>query len=185
PPQDKDCFDSVVTAKFTLFPPFFPGGCSETLTLQGPFKVWRGTPFDPGDGRDIIRTLMSCYRFAGASGACGLGSLLAHPSTANPSFGQIRSLAPDENFPADSFFDIFTEIETGTFGRVHTSDPTHMDTTINSVPPASGEVYFGPGTTVPLYNSANTQIGTLEVISHEIRNRIICPCECEPHIFFR
>src|SRR5438093_1338777 len=157
------------------------------MMLQGPFKVYRGAPFDPGDGRDIIQTIMACYRFEGTSDplGCGLGTVVAHPSSTTSSTGQIRSLAPEENTPADSFFDIFTELDTTAFGRVHTSDPTHMQTTINSVPPGSGETYFGPGTTVPLYNSANTQIGVLEIIKHEIHSPIICPCLCEPRICFR
>jgi len=98
--------------------------------------------------------------------------------------GQIKSLAPEENFPADSFFDIFTELDTNS-GTLHTQDPTHMTATINSVPPAAGTTYLGPGTTVPLYNSSGTQVGTLQVIDHEIHSSIICPCECEPYIRIR
>lgn len=187
PPQKgKDCFDSRVTARITLFPPFHPVGCTEDLILNGPFKVWRGDASDPGNGQDLISTIMACYRFAGTSTAagCGLGGLLAHPSSTNASLGQIQSLAPTETFPANSFFDIFTEIETG-IGTVHTNDPTHMQTTIRTVPPGAGEIYFGPGTTIPLYNAANVQIGTFEVITHEVFSAIVCPCVCEPEIQFR
>jgi hypothetical protein len=186
PPAGKDCFDSKVTARITLFPPFHPTGCTEDLVMNGPFKVWRGNPSDPGDGRDLISTIMACYQFVGSSSGtgCGLGPLLAHPSAANPSMGQIQSLAPAENFPANSFFDIFTEIETG-IGPLHTSDPTHMETTIRTLPPGAGEIYFGPGTTVPLYNSASTQVGVFEVISHELVSSITCPCVCEPKTRWR
>lgn len=187
PPQrGKDCFDSRITARITLFPPFHPVGCTEDLILNGPFKVWRGDAIDPGNGQDLINTIMACYRFTGTSSgaSCGLGGLIAHPSSTNPSVGQIQSLAPTEMFPANSFFDIFTEIETG-IGTVHTNDPTHMQTTIRTVPPGAGEIYFGPGTTIPLYNAANVQIGTFEVISHELINSIVCPCVCEPQIYWR
>jgi hypothetical protein len=29
PPAGKDCFDSKITARITLFPPFHPTGCTE------------------------------------------------------------------------------------------------------------------------------------------------------------
>lgn len=185
PPADKDCFDSRVRARLTLIPPFHPG-CSEILELNGPFKVLRGNPIDPGNGRDLIRTIMACYRFVGTSGAggCGLGPVTAHPSPTNPSLGQIQSLTPEENFPADSFFDIFTDLETGA-GTLHTNSPTRMSTTINSVPPPSGEIYLGPGTSIPIFDSANNHVGDIVIISHEIFSSIVCPCECEPYIKIR
>jgi hypothetical protein len=182
PPAGFDCFDSLVTARITLFPPYVPVGCTETIQMHGPFKVARSNPFDPGDGRDVINTIMACYQFVGTSlpGSCGLGTITAGVNPDFPSNGQIKALTADQNFPADSFFDIFTKIDTPA-GSLHTSSPTHMTTTINSVPPGTGETYFGPGTAIPLFDQNNIQVGTLEVISHEIFASIVCPCVCEPY----
>lgn len=184
PPRGRDCFDSWITLEITLNPPVVPFACSETLMLPGPVKMLRGDPFDPGDGRDVIDTIFACGILRGPSACLGGTNVTVHPSRTLTSSGRIQSIAPSENFPADSFFDVFMEMET-VAGQFHTNASTHMTTTINAVPPGPGEIYYGPGTVIPLFDSANNLIGSIKEISHEIHSSIICPCECEPRIFIR
>lgn len=182
PPAGSDCFDSWVTLRLTIFPPYFPGGCTETLMIGGPFKIFRGNPTNTGPLLlDSIQTLMACARFTGPS-ICA-GALTARLSPTIASSGSIKSLAPAENFPADSFFDVFFEIDTN-LGTLHNSSPSHMQTTINKVPPDDGEIYYGPGTIIPIYDESGIQIGEILEVSHEIHQSISCLNACDPLIKF-
>ncbi len=58
--------------------------------------------------------------------------------------------------------------------------PSHMTTTINGLPPDDGEIYYGPGTVIPLFDETGQQIGQIVEISHEIHNEIECPDDCRP-----
>jgi len=60
-----------------------------------------------------------------------------------------------------------------------------MTTTINSLPPEDGEIYFGPGTVIPLYDATGAQIGEILEVSHEIHRRVVCPAGCYPGIRWR
>jgi hypothetical protein len=184
PGEGPDCFDSWLTLDIEIFDPYIPGGCVERVMLSGPFKILRGNPFDPGDGHDTILTRMACLEATGA-GVC-LGSLRAKLSRTLNSDGTIRSLAPAENFPADSFFDVFFEIETSSVGRVHNEPPDagSMRTSINAVPPDDGEIYYGPGTVIPLYNDAGIIVGQIIEVAHEIHSDIFCGNICVPEIRF-
>lgn len=182
PPAGEDCLSSRVTAHVTLFPPLHPGGCSETIVLQGPFKIWRSNPSDPGDGRDVILTVMACSRFSGFSaGDCGFGNVLAHPLPSAGTSGQVKSVVAQDPFPADSYFDVFPELETAV-GPLHTNTPIRMSATVGTVPPQGGEIYSGPGAAVALYDAANVQVGTIEVTEHRVEDVIACPCSCAPSL---
>jgi len=168
PPPEEYCFDSWITLRLTLYNP----ACTETIMLPGDFRILRGGPTDPGDGRDLMLTLMANALFDG-TGACA-GALRVMLAPSMTSAGEIRSLAPAENFPADSFFDVFVEIDTAA-GLLHTNDPSHMTTTINDVPPEPGEIYYGPGTVIPIYDTTGVQVGEILEVSHEVHQRIVCP----------
>jgi hypothetical protein len=168
PPPEEYCFDSWITLQITLYGP----GCTETIMIPGDFRILRGGPTDPGDGRDLMQTLMANALFDGTSVCAGALRVALAPSMT--SAGQIQSLAPAENFPADSFFDVFVEIDTAA-GLLHTNDASHMATTINGVPPEPGEIYYGPGTVIPIYDATGVQVGEILEVSHEVHQRIVCP----------
>ncbi len=178
PPGGDDCFDSWLTLRIDVF----PTGCSETVMLQGPTRVLRGNPSDPGDGHDVIQSLMAKLRLSGAS-AC-LGQLMVVLDPASPAAGSLRSLAPAENFPMDSFFDVWPILDTALYGRVTVGGATHMGTTVNDVPPDPGEIYYGPGTVLPIFDSSGALIGQITEVEHKVHRRIECPCDCLPIIDF-
>jgi hypothetical protein len=201
PPPDEDCFESWVHLRVTIFTPF----CEDELWLHGHFRVLRDAVRD-SDGNgipDVIDTLMAKAQFEGQSDC--LGSLTTRLNRNSPSAGGVSRLTPEEYFPADSFFDVFVEVDSG-IGSLFTQDPSHMTTTINSLPPELGEIYFGPGTVIPLYQGICTlsgfscqsdadcpdagdtctivQIGEIEEVSHEIHEVVDCPTDCKSGLMF-
>src|SRR5207247_10033542 len=62
------------------------------------------------------------------------GPVHIRESPSRPSLGQIRQQSPGVDFPADSFFDVFAEIDTS-MGTLHTNDPIHMQSVIYCIPP--------------------------------------------------
>jgi hypothetical protein len=168
PPAGDDCLDSRIQVQLTV-----PPCPTETLILPGQFRVMRGTPYDPGGfGAEVIDTLVAKALFSG-SGAC-LGPLSVRLGPAGASTGKVRSLAPREFFPADSFFDVFAQVDTAT-GPLTGSGPVHVGTTINALPPAAGEIYFGPGTAINLYDSHGIQVGQILEVAHEVQGALACP----------
>ena len=154
--------------------------------MNGPFKVWRGNPSDPGDGRDLISTIMACYQFCRIElrHGCGLGPLLAHLSAANPVDGADPILAPAENFPPIRSSTSSRRSRPAS-GRSHTSDPTHMETTIRTLPPAPARSTSAQGRRFRSTTPQAPRSGCSEVISHELVSSITCPCVCEPKTRWR
>jgi len=118
-----------------------------------------------------MKTLMANGLFNGSIRRAGaLRVVLAPPRT---SAGQIQSLAPAENFPAaDSFFDVFVEMDTAA-GRLHTNDASHMMTTINQVP-ETGETYYGPGVAVTLCDESDVPVGEILLEQYIVNQVIAC-----------
>jgi hypothetical protein len=178
PPADEYCFDSWIVIRITIYNPF----CSEEFMLPGSFRIVRSGPTDPGDGRDLMATLMAKALFTGPTTCVGDIRLKLRGSSV--SGGEVRSLAPAENFPADSFFDVFVDADTA-IGPLHTQDPSRMTTTINAVPPEPGEIYYGPGTVIPLYDASGIQIGEILEVDHVVHQRVQpCPADCYSLITF-
>jgi hypothetical protein len=136
-----------------------PGGQQETVRLRGPSTVHvfideaTGAADDTdGDNLDQVQTRMAQLELKGHS---SLGLVTVRLNDAMPSVGEIEELA--NNMPgvldlppfadtgvADSFFDIFIELEVGRRGQfqvLHTQDPVRMESEITHKPPARGEVY--------------------------------------------
>jgi hypothetical protein len=176
PPAEDYCFASWVHLEVTIFNPF----CQEELWLQGHFRILHDDPTTLPTGQDILDALMAKAEFDGTSLCAGALSVGLNPQ--ETSSGAISSLAPEEMFPADSFFDVYVEMDTG-IGTLHTEDPSHMTTTINELPPID-EIYFGPGTIIPLYSEDGTQIGEILEVSHEVHEQIFCPADCRSVIIF-
>ena len=93
------------------------------------------------------------------------GTVVLHESPGLQSLGGIAEIVQDPGTCqltlGDAFFDVFVQVDLGT---LHNSSPSHMQTTINKVPPDDGEI--------------------LEV-SHEIHQSISCLNVCDPPITFR
>jgi hypothetical protein len=168
PPADDDCLNSVIHLRITIFNPF----CQEDLFIPSEFRIMRDDPQDPGGvGNELIDTLMAKGLIDFDSGC--VGPVLGQVSATDASLGVVRGLAPAEFFPSDSFFDVFLELDSG-IGPLH-AGPAHMTTTINNLPPDGGEIYYGPGTVIPLFDEDGTQIGEILEVSHEIG----FPRECD------
>jgi hypothetical protein len=172
PPPDDDCFDSWLTVRITLYNPF----CQEDLMLPGDFRVLHDTPGPAGPpGQELIETLIAKAVFTG-QGSC-LGPLRVRLTPSQTSGGQVSSLAPEEFFPADSFFDVFVTVDTG-IGPLTAGSPVHMTTTINSLPPGDGEIYYGPGTVIPLFDNLGNQVGDILEVEHKVHHSVVCPPAC-------
>ena len=135
-------------AEIELIPPVGP---SERIILSGPATVdvfFEGAEGiaddDDGDGLDDVETEIVSMSLTGNS---SLGPVEVRLNPNIPSGGEIEEqvnntpglLDVDPFAPgsANSFFDVFFEIEIG--GQVfHTIDPKHMRTVITEKPPVSG-----------------------------------------------
>ncbi|MDX1389436.1 MAG: hypothetical protein R3344_09625, partial [Acidobacteriota bacterium] len=193
PPNEDYCFDSWVHLEVTMFNPF----CQDVVWLHGNFRIIRDDPIDStGDTvLDLMNTLMAKGLFRGDSDC--LGALSAALKRDATSAGSISRLTPEEFFPADSFFDVFVQIDSGV-GLLHTQDPSFMTTTINALPPDDGEIYYGPGTIIPLYQGlcgggdpcladadcpagqtcSIQQVGEILELEHRVHRQIECPADC-------
>ncbi len=171
PPGD-DCLDSWIWLNIRIFTPF----CEEMVMVPAGFRILRDAPKDPlGLGQEIIATLMAKGLFSGSSSCVG-----PFTGRVTSGAGEVSSLAPDEFFPADSFFDVFVELDSG-IGTL-TAGPNHMTTTVNNLPPDPGEIYYGPGTVIPLFDQFGFQIGEIEELHHDIHGSVPCPADCLPRI---
>jgi hypothetical protein len=137
---------------------------SSNVTLNGPTTIHRSSPCPgcgPG-GRDTIETEITDMDLTGNA---SFGPVHIRESPSRPSMGQIRQQSPGTDFPADSFFDIFVEIETP-MGLLHNEQPIHMQSVINSIPPRLA-IYIPPtNPDIPLYNSAGQQVGIIQHAQH-------------------
>ncbi|MBN2473694.1 MAG: hypothetical protein JXB62_03725, partial [Pirellulales bacterium] len=129
----------------------------EMVELSGPTTVAvyfegaaEGTAYDnDGDQRDEVRTQIVDLNLTGHSPMLGPITVRLHPGI--PSLGEIEEtlnftpgvldLPPfADGGSADSFFDVFFEIEVG--GQLfHTEVPKRMHTLITHKPPRPGDVY--------------------------------------------
>ena len=115
------------------------GGFSDNVTLNGPTTVHRNDPCvgcGPG-GRTTINTEMLQMDLTG-NVSSAFGPVHFRESPSRPSLGQIRQQTPGVDFPADSFFDIFFEIDTP-IGTFHNEQPLHMQAVIDAIPPISSQ----------------------------------------------
>ncbi len=130
-----------------------------TLTMTGPTSVWRGAPFDTPDPLDPghvnrIDTEMVSMNLVGGGMTLVAGDGVGNGTADGPKFspGTIQEM----NNPnlADSFFDIFFELQTTPWGTLHNNQAAQVHAVIDRVPPAGGTVYdLVPG--VGLYDSGN------------------------------
>lgn len=159
PAAGSDLFDpSKVTIDWIIRPEpdFFPA--------TGPTTIQRGDPYDPGDGHQTIDIEIVSMELTGISPLLGpvtvrVGRSFGLP----PSTGTIRQQTPGVDFPADSFFDVFFEINTQELppmSTLHNNDLVRIITVISSIP-QWGAVYASGAVDVPIYDEQNAEVGSL------------------------
>lgn len=166
PPAGPDTFqtDAVVTVQIPAL------NLTDVVALSGPTVISRGTPFDPGDGRREVPTEMVSLDLTGASPVLGALHVIESPTLA--STGLVKSQSAGVDFPADSFFDVFFEIETTLpppLNRLRNAAPLRMRQVIDCFPPLSA-IYQPPpgGQRIPLLDGADQQVATLIHAQHEV-----------------
>ncbi len=149
---------------------FGPGGGIFTLNTTGPTTIWRG-PGSTSPDHHIDTELVSLQLVGGGltlNAGDGVGNGMC--STPLCSLGRITEQGGNPML-ADSFFDIFFEIQGSPLGPLHNIVPCKMETVLDQVAPASGTTYVcnqtvtGP---VFLYDLGNNQVGQLLSASHTI-----------------
>ncbi len=161
----------------------FPDGSNELITLNGPTSMnvyfegsTEGSAIDDdGDGLDDVLTEITQMNL---SGVCFLGPISIRLNSKQVSVGYIEEIANNTaevlDLPpfaatgtANSFFDIFVEVEIG--GQVlHTKIPKRMAGTISHKPPAPGDLYANCER-VELFTEGDTSTGYyLDCIDHEL-----------------
>jgi hypothetical protein len=137
----------------------------DTVTMTGPttVEVDLGSLGDAGqNNREEVQTEMVQMDLTGSSPF--YGSLTLRVSPTMPSLGEIEETT--NNTPgvldippftgtggADSFFDIFFEVDTAA-GTLHNNVPKHMETMIFNKPPGNETIYQSPEV-IPLLDQNN------------------------------
>ncbi len=137
-----DFFESSATVGLEIFNPTGPSD-SFSIELKGPTIVKRDPPLPT---RTIPTEILS-MELSGSSPlgpvTVRAGSLFGLP----PSTGAIIPQPPDTDFPADSFFDVFFEIEVSSTGEplppLCNSHALQLEAVIDHIPP-TGHVYLPP-----------------------------------------
>jgi hypothetical protein len=139
---------------------------NETLVVKGPTTIARGNPYDPGDGRIKIDTEIVSMSLVGAS---AYGPMTVVESPAKESDGEVRQKTAGVDFPADSFFDVFIEIQTmmpPPLNVLYNDDPVFMSAVITTIPPWN-TTYAGPPESVALKAQDGLIVGFIRHVSHE------------------
>ena len=153
PPAGEDTFSSSTTLGFVP-------GCVDlvmsTVIAEGPTTVERGEPSTPPDGRAVIDTELVELELQGTfMGGPLSGPVTIRESPTKRSLGQIKQLFPGVDFPAESFFDVFVEVELdlGLFTTTLVSpDPVPMRRIIEELPPLLVDYLPPPDLLVHLYD---------------------------------
>ncbi len=159
PPAGTDDFDSSVQFTVELFGVV---GSPFDITASGPTIIERSDPAPLPSGHSQIQTEIVSMHLTSITPA---GPLTVRESHLRDSLGTITELAPGTGFPADSFFDVYVEIEfLGT--TISNLDPVRVQAEIDAIPPFQEE-YTPPNVIgVPLYDSTGRQVGLLTHAAH-------------------
>jgi hypothetical protein len=157
PPAGTDEFDSAATITID-----FGGGLVMTETVTGPTRIERGDPFDPDGGHIRIDTEIVSMELRGQT---AFGPITVRESPTKRSTGHVTQQTAGIDFPADSFFDVFVQMDTP-LGRLHNNDPIAMDAVIHEIPPF--EATYEPPVVmgVDLFNEAGDKVGVITHAQH-------------------
>ena len=133
-------------------------GDGETLTVTGRIEIERNDPYNPDDDHMTIDTEIVAMSLTGTSSL--LGPITVVESPTKLSTGAIRQQAISNDFPADSFFDVFIEIQTdGPYSTYHNDDPVRVSATIDRIPPFGA---YPSGAATPLKDEGGNIVGSIE-----------------------
>ena len=129
-------FDSGAQVNLDFSP--IGGTVPEVVTLNGPTRIARGPVGDgDGDGRDGVDTEIVGMSLTGTT---SVGPATVMQSPTRPSDGafeeQNNAATGTIDFPADSFFDVFVEVDLSQMNMVlHNTQPIRMECIIFQIPP--------------------------------------------------
>jgi hypothetical protein len=147
PPEGWDFVTSTGHFDFEIY-----GIGRETVTAVGPVTIWRGNSYDPGDGRREIKTKITSVRMAGWSNLLG-DSVWVSEIFSFPIVGRVRQQIPGADYPAQSYFDVYAELQTSTM-TLTSEGPLHMvNDSLSALPPTTTD-YIGGGP-ILLFNESN------------------------------
>jgi hypothetical protein len=126
-----------------------PGAYS--FDASGSIEIYRGNPYDPGDGLMQIDMQISSMNMTGMTGP---GQINLSQETTPPSGGQVKQTSSGMDFPAQSFFDIYYTVNLPGMGFLGvTRTPIHYESTVNCIPFCGGTVFMAhPVIEVDLYD---------------------------------
>ncbi|MFQ6092289.1 MAG: hypothetical protein ACE5OR_06345, partial [bacterium] len=165
PPEGDDHFNTSLTVGLII-----AGSPQMNMTLTGPTTVHRSDPYDPGDCRRQIDTEILQLDLVD-------GGVTIRQSPVKPSLGQIKAKAGQgcADYCADSFFDVFFEIET-MMGTLHNEQPLLMQSVICCIPPVA--VYLPPqNVLIELFDEAG------ELVGYRVHARHVVPPPTEACCF--
>lgn len=139
-----------------------------TLLTSGPTTVWRGPGATVPDHH--IDTELVSLQLTGGGLTLIAGDGVADGLCSGPlcSLGRITEQGGNP-FLADSFFDIFFEIQGTPFGPLHNQSGCHMESVIDQVPPGVGTTYVCSGLPISLFAANNPNpVGQLLSTTHQI-----------------
>jgi len=163
PRAGTDSFESIAAIELQRA----PGQPSLTVDLVGRTMVRRG---EPKGGTIETELLQLDLAGSGADPVLGFFDVFVRLNPTRPSLGMIMGhIEPGGFFPADSFFDVFFEVEVRPQGQptgrvLHNEQPARVEATINSIPPL--EVEYSSRTGTPLFNANGTPDGFVLHIAH-------------------
>jgi hypothetical protein len=149
---------------------------TETVELDGPARVTRSDPRQDGDVFVVDTEIVEME----LRGEGSFGPIVVRESPDKESQGEVRQKNAGEDFPADSFFDVYVEVEVTNVTAVagglrvngnaasaagnalilHNEEPMRMVSELSSLPPSEGERYRGEDER-PLYTPAAIQVGRI------------------------
>ena len=165
PPSGRDEFKSsaAVTIDLSII-----GGPVLTLTLVGPARVERSEAVDPGDGRLIVYTEIVAMDLRGDS---PVGPVEIRERGDRQSTGIIRQKTAGQDFPADSFFDVWVDVVTP-LGVFRNDAPIRLTAMINAIPPLQAQyVPEASFEEVNLVDASGAKVGVIRHAVHFVGQR--------------
>ncbi len=162
PPAGYDTFDSDATVDVQVPPVTGP---ITPLHLEGPTTIQRSDPAVNVNGDDYIDTEMTSLDLTGVDPSLGKVTVTLNPSMLSSDTGMVTAdnPSPGPDFPATSFFDLFLDVDVAGM-QLHNEQPGVMTATDVMCIPPIGSVYSGE--TVPLLNSAGTEVALVTSAQH-------------------
>jgi cysteine-rich repeat protein len=167
PPAGSDSLETDAVVTVQISPTL-----TDVVELSGPTVISRGDPEDLGDGLRQVPTEMIGLTLTGHS--LILGDLTVRESSTLASTGLIRARQSGSDYPADSFFDVFFELETNLPPPLHQlrnapDDPLRMRQVIDCIPPLGAIYQPPPGQQViSLLSEAGDEVAVLIHAQHEV-----------------